>query len=228
MSDDGVTFLQWYRADWDYGQTTVAFFCAAIAAAIALYSVVFLRDKVRQRRTADASVKLENGARASPGVLDRLTAACRYASSRQFSIERLGYYSPPLSAILLVCGMAIFILSALIYFLLTSRYTDERLTLRPDSRRPPVLLAKPHDGPQHAHRDTQRMDRHGHSAFHDVRTFSLHVAAGMLIDLRSAFATKVNFVAILTGSSHERLQVLHRWSALLMCTFSAHSSMNAG
>ena len=116
--------LQWYRADWDYGQTTVAFFCAAIAAAIVLYSFVFLRDKARQRTPVTASASSGKASRASPGVLDRLTAVCRYASSRQFSVERLGYYSPPLSAILLVCGMAIYILSALIYFLPTSRYTD--------------------------------------------------------------------------------------------------------
>ncbi|KAJ7358425.1 FAD-binding domain-containing protein, partial [Mycena albidolilacea] len=31
-----------------------------------------------------------------------------------------------------------------------------------------------------------------------------------------AFATKSNYVALLTRSSHERLQVFHRWSALLM------------
>ena len=104
--------LQWYRADWDYGQTTVAFFCAAIAAAGILYSVVLMRDKGRQRALVNASENPDKGSRTPPGILDRLTAACRYASSRQFRIERLGWYSPPLSAILLVCGMAIFILSA--------------------------------------------------------------------------------------------------------------------
>ncbi|GJE91547.1 ferric reductase family protein [Phanerochaete sordida] len=31
-----------------------------------------------------------------------------------------------------------------------------------------------------------------------------------------AFATKVNYVGILTGASHERLQVYHRWSATFM------------
>ncbi|KAJ7246047.1 hypothetical protein C8J57DRAFT_1361371 [Mycena rebaudengoi] len=31
-----------------------------------------------------------------------------------------------------------------------------------------------------------------------------------------AFATKVNFVSMLTGTSHEKLQVFHRWSAVFM------------
>ncbi|KAL0575238.1 hypothetical protein V5O48_006729 [Marasmius crinis-equi] len=31
-----------------------------------------------------------------------------------------------------------------------------------------------------------------------------------------AFATKVNFITMLTGTSHEKLQVFHRWSALVM------------
>ncbi|KAL1723250.1 ferric reductase NAD binding domain-containing protein [Schizophyllum commune] len=172
-------WIDWYRADWDYGQTTVAFFCAAIAAAIVLYSVVLLRDKARQRTPVTASASSGKASRASPGVLDRLTAACRYASSRQFSIERLGYYSPPISAILLVCGMAIFILSLI-------------LAVRPYYWPNPMM---------------------GHSM--PIATRSGWIAMGIL-PFMIAFATKVNFVAILTGSSHERLQVLHRWSALLM------------
>lgn len=31
------------------------------------------------------------------------------------------------------------------------------------------------------------------------------------------FASKVNFITILTGTSHEKLQVFHRWSAWIMC-----------
>ncbi|KAJ7245315.1 hypothetical protein C8J57DRAFT_761503 [Mycena rebaudengoi] len=33
-----------------------------------------------------------------------------------------------------------------------------------------------------------------------------------------ASGTKVNFVGMFTGTSHKKLQVFHRWSAVLMCT----------
>jgi hypothetical protein len=49
----------------------------------------------------------------------------------------------------------------------------------------------------------------------------------------SAFATKVNWVTLMTGTSHEKLQVFHRWSGVIMCRLSwtcleefiAHSSL---
>lgn len=37
------------------------------------------------------------------------------------------------------------------------------------------------------------------------------------ISFISAFSTKVNWVAAVTGTSHEKLQVFHRWSTVMMC-----------
>ena len=44
-----VDHSQWYHADWDYGQTTVAFFCAGIGAATLLYATVLMRDRAYRR-----------------------------------------------------------------------------------------------------------------------------------------------------------------------------------
>ncbi|KAL1746923.1 hypothetical protein HDZ31DRAFT_80856 [Schizophyllum fasciatum] len=172
-------WLDWYRADWDYGQTTVAGFCAAIGVSAILYITVRLRDRIRLRRIGNASIVPATKPTRAPEALDRITAACRYASSRQFHIERLGWYSPPLSAILAVSAMTVFILSL-------------------------ILAVRPYYWPNHMM---------GHSM--PIATRSGWIAMGIM-PFMIAFATKVNFVGILTGTSHERLQVLHRWSALLM------------
>ena len=44
----------------------------------------------------------------------------------------------------------------------------------------------------------------------------------------SAFATKVNWVTVLTGTSHEKLQVFHRWAALIMCESPFHRILLLG
>ena len=43
-------------------------------------------------------------------------------------------------------------------------------------------------------------------------------------DSGSALATKVNYIGTITGFSHEKLQVFHRWCAWIMCTLAKLSS----
>lgn len=43
--------------------------------------------------------------------------------------------------------------------------------------------------------------------------------------IHRVFASKVNFITILTGTSHEKLQVFHRWSAWIMCKLLCMSIM---
>ncbi|KAA1468607.1 hypothetical protein DENSPDRAFT_833976 [Dentipellis sp. KUC8613] len=56
-------------------------------------------------------------------------------------------------------------------------------------------------------------DAMGHSPPLATRSGWISVA---IMPFMIAFATKINFVGILTGSSHEKLQVYHRWTALFM------------
>ncbi|KAI5892188.1 uncharacterized protein SCHCODRAFT_02501851 [Schizophyllum commune H4-8] len=153
--------FQWYRADWDYGQTTIAFFCAGIGAATLLYAT------------------LASGRSVRPTILNRLVAGCRYASARQYRVQSLGWYSPPLAAILVVASMTIFVFAL-------------------------MLAVRPYYWPNMAM---------GHSMPIATRSGWIAIA---IMPFMIVFATKVNFVGMLTGVSHERLQVFHRWSAVLM------------
>ncbi|KAG7094832.1 hypothetical protein E1B28_005642 [Marasmius oreades] len=53
----------------------------------------------------------------------------------------------------------------------------------------------------------------GHSPPIATRTGWISIA---IMPFMIAFATKVNWIGMLTGTSHEKLQVFHRWSALVM------------
>ncbi|KAJ6605137.1 ferric reductase NAD binding domain-containing protein [Mycena sp. CBHHK59/15] len=164
-------FRNWYTADWDYGQTTVAFFCAAIGAAMIINAVSVLRA----RRATSGGPKPAKPA----GGLDRLTASFRYLTSRQYRILALGFYAPPLAAIIAVSSMAIFTFALML-------------------------------GPRPYHWPVMAM---GMSA--PVATRTGWMAIGIM-PFMIAFATKVNLVSILTGTSHEKLQVYHRWAAVFM------------
>ncbi|KAL1716034.1 hypothetical protein EV715DRAFT_275354 [Schizophyllum commune] len=157
----------WYHADWDYGQTTIAFFCAGIGAATLLYAEALVVNELASRQAT------------RPTILDRLVAGCRYASARQFRVQSLGWYSPPLAAILVVAAMTIFVFAL-------------------------MLAVRPYYWPNMAM---------GHSMPIATRSGWIAIA---IMPFMIAFATKVNFVGMLTGVSHERLQVFHRWSAVLM------------
>ncbi|KAJ7598883.1 ferric reductase NAD binding domain-containing protein [Mycena floridula] len=160
-------FHSWYRADWDFGQTTIEFFCAGIALAAVFNG--FLR--IRTRRASPAT--------STPGIVDRTVAALRFTAARQYHIPLVQWYSPPLAAIIGVAGTFLFINGL-------------------------MLAVKPYYWAKMAM---------GHSA--PIATRSGWLSLGIM-PFMIAFATKVNFIGILTGTSHEKLQVFHRWSALIM------------
>ncbi|KAK7696287.1 hypothetical protein QCA50_000941 [Cerrena zonata] len=159
-------FLDWYRADWDYAQTTVEFLCAGIAIAM-----IFNIFSIYRRKSSSKSTRL------SP--VDRIAAFCRYATARQFRIKALGWYSPPLAAVIVVAGMILFFTAL-------------------------TFGQHPYQWPN--------MEM-GHSAPLATRSGWISIA---IIPFMIAFATKVNWITALTGTSHEKLQVFHRWSALIM------------
>ncbi|KAJ7142996.1 FAD-binding domain-containing protein [Mycena epipterygia] len=160
-------FHDWYTSDWDYGLTTVYFFCGAIG----LTALLRWGSWAWHRRSP---------ARAShPSVFDRFVALAGYTTSRGWRVKALDYYSPPLAAILGVVAMCIWVLIM-------------------------TLAVRPLYWPNSAM---------GYSPPIATRTgwISLGIMPFMI-----AFATKNNYVALLTRTSHERLQVFHRWSALFM------------
>ncbi|KAK7032692.1 ferric-chelate reductase [Favolaschia claudopus] len=159
----------WYSADWDYGQTTIAFFCAAILAAAILNAASWLR----------ARSKISPTKQQHPSIADKFTAAFRYTTARQFYVRTTRYYAPPLAAVLGVSGMCIFIMAL-------------------------MLAVRPFYWPNEAM---------GHSPPIATRAGWISIAT---MPFMIAFATKVNFIGLLTGTSHEKLQVFHRWSAFFM------------
>ncbi|KAJ6560971.1 FAD-binding domain-containing protein [Mycena sp. CBHHK59/15] len=94
----------WYTADWDYGQTTLIFFCVAIALAAIINKVAWIRARSLAGHSEKASPK--------PRFFDKFIASFRYANSRQFHVFH--WYAPPLSAIIGVGGMSIFILALML------------------------------------------------------------------------------------------------------------------
>ncbi|KDQ13334.1 hypothetical protein BOTBODRAFT_175647 [Botryobasidium botryosum FD-172 SS1] len=157
-------FHDWWTADLDYAQTTVEFLCAGIAI-LFLFNAVFL---LRARKNTPG------GSRA--GLIDRLTAALRFTTARQFYVRAFDWYSPPLAALVGVCGIFMFVMALL---LAARPYYWPNMAM---GMSPPIATRA---GPQY-----------------NV--------------LFRAFATKVNFVGLLAGTSHEKLQVFHRWSAMFM------------
>ncbi|KAJ7732123.1 FAD-binding domain-containing protein [Mycena metata] len=156
----------WYTADWDYGQTTVEFFCAAIL--LSALVNIFASFRSRSQKSQQA-----------PRLVDRLTASFRYTGARQFHFRPTNWYAPPLAAILGVSGMVIFVMAL-------------------------MLAVRPFYWPN---------EQMGHSPPIATRSGWISIA---IMPFMIAFATKVNFVGLLTRTSHEKLQVFHRWSALLM------------
>ncbi|KAF8182192.1 hypothetical protein K438DRAFT_1975729 [Mycena galopus ATCC 62051] len=165
----GTRWHNWYTADWDYGQTTLAFFCAAILASTILNTASWLR----------ARSKISGQGKPLPRFADKLTAAFRYTTARQFHLSATDWYAPPLAAILGVSGMFIFVMSL-------------------------MLAVRPFYWPN---------DAMGMSPPIATRSGWMAIA---IMPFMIAFATKINFVGLLTGTSHEKLQVFHRWSAVFM------------
>ncbi|KAJ7764700.1 hypothetical protein B0H16DRAFT_1310358 [Mycena metata] len=162
----GTRFHDWSTADWDYGLTTIYFFCAAIGAiAVARWGSWALH----RRSTAPASA----------GAFDRLVALLSYTTTRGWRVKFLDYYSPPLAAIIAVLLMWIWVIVM-------------------------TLAARPYHWPNPAM---------GYSP--PIATRAGWISLGIM-PFMTAFATKNNYVALLTRTSHDRLQVFHRWSALFM------------
>ncbi|KAI1783527.1 ferric reductase NAD binding domain-containing protein [Ganoderma leucocontextum] len=157
----------WYTADWDYGRTTVYFFCAAIFV-FGLVNVVF---QLRQSAIGDAVRKLP--------LYSKIVAASRSVGARQSYIPVFDYYSPPLSAVVLVAGLITFFTAL-------------------------TFSARPYRWPNPAM---------GYSW--PIATRSGWISIGIMPFLL-VLGTKVNLVGMVTGVSHEKLQVYHRWTAWIM------------
>jgi hypothetical protein len=126
------------------------------------------------------------------------------------------WYSPPLSSILGVLGLFIFVMGSLF------SYFCSKLRSRTTHCSALMLGKRPYYWPSR---------NLGHSMPIATRTgwISIAIMPFMMCafsmsrffhdspELNSAFSTKVNYVALLTGTSHEKLQVFHRWSAAFMC-----------
>ncbi|KAH9894984.1 ferric reductase NAD binding domain-containing protein [Cubamyces lactineus] len=162
----------WYTADWDYGLSTVYFFCAAIAF-FAIGNAVF-----RLRQTKGENDNAIGDIHKIP-LYTRAVALSRALGAKQFRATQVQYYSPPLSAIVIVLGM-------ITYFAALAFSVHPYLW-------PNIAM--------------------GHSPPIATRSGWISVA---ILPFLLVFATKVNLIGILTGVSHEKLQVYHRWSAWIM------------
>ncbi|GLB41559.1 putative FAD-binding domain containing protein [Lyophyllum shimeji] len=91
-------FRNWYTADWDYGLTSVYFFCGAIFV-FALINVLSIQRS--------SNVKAGSKGQAD-NLGDKITGLSRYISSRQYHISIFDWYSPPLGHMLIVGAMFVF------------------------------------------------------------------------------------------------------------------------
>ncbi|KAI1791776.1 hypothetical protein LXA43DRAFT_1094126 [Ganoderma leucocontextum] len=137
----------WYTADWDYGRTTVYFFCAAIFV-FGLVNVVF---QLRQSAIGDAVRKLP--------LYSKIVAAS--------------------STVVLVAGLITFFTAL-------------------------TFAVHPYRWPNPAMGDSW-----------PIATRSGWISIGIMPFLL-VLGTKVNLVGMVTGVSHEKLQVYHRWTAWIM------------
>nr|VWP00772.1 AAA domain-containing protein [Ganoderma boninense] len=219
MTPDEIWLVQarwhskFYRADWDYGRTTVYLFCAAIF----VFGAVNLLFQLRQRAIGNAVRKVP--------LYNKVVAVSRSIGARQFHVPMFDYYSPPLTAILLVAGMVVFFIGAWATNKYASMAGEHELTedTSVDVCCPSVHLAEPGDGIQLADRDAIRVDIDWDHALPVVRVLSscIVVCWGLTGAHRgtirfSVLGTKVNFISMVTGVSHEKLQVYHRWTAWIM------------
>jgi NAD(P)H-flavin reductase len=161
-------FLDWYKADWTYGRGTVYFFSASLTAFF-LGNLFFWFHQWRLSKSKSSHAPLYK----------RVLALVRFFGARQFCIERIDYYSPPLNAIIAILVMITFFFAF-------------------------ALGRHPYIWPVAAL---------GNSP--PLATRTGWISIGMLPFL-FAFSTKVNYVGMVTGTSHEKLQVYHRWTAWIM------------
>ncbi|KAF8075223.1 ferric reductase NAD binding domain-containing protein [Lyophyllum atratum] len=159
----GTRLRNWYTADWDYGLTSIYFFCAATAA----FTLINVLSLYRSTRTQMVS------------VADKFAGLFRYFSSRQYHVSTFGWYSPPLGVILIIAAMIVF-------------FTALTFAVHPYYWPVPAMGNSPPLG---------------------TRTGWISIA---IMPFMFAFSSKINLIGILTGVSHEKLQVFHRWTAWIM------------
>ena len=153
----------------------------------------------------------------------KVVAASRALGSRQIYVPAVNYYSPPLSAVVIVAGIAVFVACK---HVLSHLYVQAcpHLLLSVDVRRPSVYMAQQGDGTQSAHCHPNWLALPWDSPIFTVCIHPSPFADAYAHENRPSwlrvFATKVNLIGMVTGVSHEKLQVYHRWSAWFMCTCS--------
>ncbi|KAI0645443.1 ferric reductase NAD binding domain-containing protein [Trametes meyenii] len=157
----------WYTADLDYGRTTIYFFCVGIF----LFGIFNLISVLHH-------VEGPNITRRIP-FYAKVLSSSRALRAKQIYIPVVNYYSPPVSAIVIVVGIITFFCA---------------LTFGP-------------------HTYTFPNRAMGHSPPIATRSGWISIA---IMPFLIVFATKVNPIGMVTGVSHEKLQVYHRWTAWIM------------
>ncbi|KAL2060255.1 hypothetical protein VTL71DRAFT_9650 [Oculimacula yallundae] len=182
----------WYIADYVYALPTVAFFMCSIGLFIIAYFVSNLLA-FRQSR--------------GPLIWQRFIAGTRYLSYRGFHVKRLRWNSAPVGVLGLGAVGAVYFFCK--FFVLRALHICDLswLALRPC----PYYWADEMFGGS-----PPLATRSGWLAL-GCMPFVLWVSVckrfvPVLIS-ESATATKTSWITLLTGVSHERLQVFHRWTA---------------
>ena len=110
---------KWYTADWDYGFSTVELICAGIGAMALLHFLSILRSRKRAPKFVltlrdsipDTDVwDSGSSARRSPSITDRVVAAYRHATYRQYRVKALKYYSPPAGSVIAVACFFVWVM----------------------------------------------------------------------------------------------------------------------
>lgn len=179
----------WYHADRVYGLNTIYFLCAV--------SGVFALARIWNYFTTSSN----RVARASSNPV---VAGLRYLSYRSFHVRALSWYSPVLGVMLLgIVGVVYFLgMRALIFIYaydLCFKLTD--------------IITAMTLGPQPYYWPNTAKVSYGGSP--PIATRSGYMALG-LFPFVVLLSAKANWVTLVTGISHEKLQVFHRWTSWAM------------
>lgn len=181
-----------YTSDLVYARAAVYFMCAVIS--------VFMLAYISRRFTSRSFVDK---------FLRKPESFVRYCVYRGFRVPFLACLSPNVGR-MLVISAGIFFLSGK----LLARYYYLRLQLisynSPNLRAKAILLAKHQRSCfwwQSATCYQGRMDRSRASSLYNVSKFLTSTSEGHSNYENRALASKANFIAVLTGTSHEKLQV---------------------
>ncbi|TVY42282.1 Ferric/cupric reductase transmembrane component [Lachnellula occidentalis] len=172
--------------DWVYGHATLYFMCAIIA----VFTIPHILHRIWRASKRENSLKGNK-------VWQRALASTRFLGYRTFYLRGLDWYSPAAGVMLL--GFAGFI-----YFMCTSD-----LSIVPSVELTPkvalTLGPKPYYWP--------KKPSYGDSPPIATRSGWMALA---LLPFVMVLSSKVNWITVLTGISHEKLQVFHRWTSWTM------------